>query len=142
MDYGLLNQCTSESTVMFKKLESLLKNVWGEIILTCYALLFLLARIPHWIRRWFTGGGGGGGGAGGGSGGANRRKKKKSSWAFWSKATEDEVTNSKKEYGSSSRQLCVAPSLLADPNIGRHKFVKIKVGKLSRINSAKHVVSS
>ena len=98
---------------MLGELRSRLKGFLGRLILFCYGLLFFMGRLPFWIRTWITGG-------------KSRTRKKsqggKKSWLFWRRAKE-KVEEEEEE----DRQLVVAPSLLADPNIGRHMFVKIKV---------------
>ena len=65
---------------MLEELKCRLYSVLGELILTYYALLFLLARIPSWIRRWFTGAGAKGGGGGGGG---KTGRKMKSGWGIF-----------------------------------------------------------
>ena len=118
---------------MIAGLKARLKSFLGELILTGYALLFLLARIPHWISLWLRGGAGGEKGGG--------RRKGKWGWTPWGRGKKKEKEELElQERGGrfsgpdgSKLELCAAPSLLADPNIGRHMFVKIQVRKI-RVN--------
>ena len=127
---------------MLQELKSRLKSCFGECVLIWYGLLFLLVRLPSWIRSWLTRGRGRGK-----SKRSSSSANKKSSWfGFWKGGggggKKEKVDNDDDDEGEGEdRQwLCVAPSLLADPNIGRHMFVKIKVRACKKKNEKKELL--